>query len=341
MANSTEDVRRMLSQVRRSIMQKQNVVATGIGYKITGGEQTDTLAITCSVENKQAKEQLSSRDLIPEAVEGIPTDVITTGMIYAQQERPDRFRPAPGGTSIGHYLITAGTLGCLVQRDDQAFILSNNHVLANSNDAEIGDPVLQPGPHDGGSVSGDTIASLEQYVPIRFATEDGDQPCSIGSGIANLLNVFAAMVGSRTRLQSIRPQQEENLVDCALATPKRRDDVSAEILEIGDISGIAEGSLGMEVQKSGRTTGLTSGTIQQIDVTAKVSYGANKVATFTDQLMAGNMSQGGDSGSAVLNMDNEVIGLLFAGSNTTTVINRIQNVLSALAVDIYTGNGGE
>jgi len=82
------------------------------------------------------------------------------------------------------------------------------------------------------------------------------------------------------------------------------------------------------------STGYTEGTIQQIDATVQVSYGANKVAVFTDQLIAGPMSQGGDSGSVVFNGQNNAVGLLFAGSSTTTVINRIQNVVSALKIII-------
>jgi hypothetical protein len=55
---------------------------------------------------------------------------------------------------------------------------------------------------------------------------------------------------------------------------------------------------------------------------------------FTDQLMAGAMSQGGDSGSAVLDNDNRLVGLLFAGSDTTTIMNRIQNVFSELGISL-------
>ena len=79
------------------------------------------------------------------------------------------------------------------------------------------------------------------------------------------------------------------------------NDVTGEILEIGTIQGTVHGELGMAVKKSGRTTGFTTGEITQVDVSVTVSYGDNKTALFTDQLMAGAMSQGGDSGSAVLN----------------------------------------
>jgi len=88
----------------------------------------------------------------------------------------------------------------------------------------------------------------------------------------------------------------------------------------------------MAIKKSGRTTSLTTGEIQQVNVTSTVQYGENQTAVFTDQLLAGAMSQGGDSGSAVLDSNNRLIGLLFAGSESSTIINRIENVFSALGV---------
>ena len=127
-------------------------------------------------------------------------------------------------------------------------------------------------------------------------------------------------------------QEEGNLVDAALALPLDPEFVSPEILELGTIQGFAEGQLGMRVKKSGRTTGLTVDEITQIDATVIVRYG-EKTATFTDQLIAGPMSQGGDSGSVVLDDDNNVVGLLFAGSSNTTVFNRIQNVVDALEIE--------
>ena len=61
------------------------------------------------------------------------------------------------------------------------------------------------------------------------------------------------------------------------------------------------------------------------------------MVTFVDQLMTTGMSQGGDSGSVVLDMDRYVVGLLFAGSDVATMINPIQAVLSALNVQMVTG----
>jgi hypothetical protein len=332
MADDVIRVRSALKKQRNQLLGRTNVVATGVGFKRTGGKKTSTLSIICSVTKKVAPPQLSIKDLVPATLEGIPTDVIETGVIRALQSPTERHRPAPGGVSIGHRDITAGTLGCLVKKNGSSVILSNNHVLANSNAAATGDPILQPGPYDGGRFPDDQIADLEQFIPINFIGLPSD--CPIATGTASFLNSIAGLIGSSVRLQAIDRQQTENLVDAAIARPLNPDDVKDEILQIGIIQGTSEGTLGMAIKKSGRTTGFTTGEIEQVDVTVNVQYGEGRIAQFTDQLMAGPMSQGGDSGSAVLNETNQLVGLLFAGSDTTTIMNRIQNVFSTLGVSL-------
>lgn len=309
-----------------------NVVATGVGYKISQGARTSNLSIVCSVSKKLSPMRVSARDLVPSAIDGIPTDVVETGRIRAFQSRTDKHRPAPGGVSIGHRDITAGTLGCLVQKNGNTFILSNNHVLANSNDAQPGNPILQPGPVDGGRFPDDHIADLHEFVPITFSQPEPPSQCPTARAVVAFLNAACRVIASKTRYKIVRLQAEDNLVDAAIARPLNQNDVKDEILELGTIQGSAEAALGAAVKKSGRTTGLTTGEILQVDVTADVQYGVGQVARFTDQLLAGPMSQGGDSGSAVLDEENRLVGLLFAGSDTTTIINRIQNVFSSLGV---------
>ena len=332
MADELGTVKDTLKRNRDQLLTRANVVATGVGYKITAGQKTSNLCIVCSVTQKVTELQLTSQDMVPKTLEGTPTDVVQTGIIRALQSPTDRIRPAPGGVSIGHKDITAGTLGCLVKKNDQIFILSNNHVLANSNQAEIGDPILQPGPYDGGSYPDDHIANLEDFVPINIIGLPSE--CPFATGAAGFLNGIAKLFGSSVKIQAIDQQAIENLVDAAIARPLNPEDVSDEILEIGTIQGSAEAELGMAIKKSGRTTGLTTGVVEQVDVSANVQYGEGKIALFTDQLMAGAMSQGGDSGSAVLDDANRLVGLLFAGSDTTTVINRIENVFSLLEVSV-------
>ena len=326
-----EQTRTVKQRHTSALLGKKNVVACGVGYRQVGGVMTGELCIVVSVVNKLPADQLAAGDLVPQAVEGVRTDVQETDVIRALQTRTDKWRPAPGGVSCGHFGITAGTLGCLVTKEEQIYILSNNHVLANSNDAQLGDPILQPGPHDGGT-SQDQIATLADFVPINFGT--APSTCSIAGGTVAVLNGMASLVGSSHRLSAFQQDPATNLVDAAIAKPTSADLVEKRILEIGEPQGVGEGTLGLPIRKSGRTTGLTSGEITQVDVTVQVSYGSGKTVTFSDQLMAGEMSSGGDSGSAVLDENGRVIGLLFAGSETTTVINRIQNVLTALDVSL-------
>lgn len=304
MPATIEEIRNILNEVRPQLMNKANVIATGIGYKRVDNRTTDKLSIVCSVEIKTSADKLDAEDLIPAEVQSVPTDVNPTGMFRTLQDPTGRFRPAPGGVSIGHVNISAGTLGCWVEKDGELFILSNNHVLANSNEASLSDAILQPGPYDGGITSEDEIAELSEYVPITYNSDGEDS------------------------------EAPENLVDCAIARPHDPDEVDSEIFQIGSITGVKEAEFDMEVKKSGRTTGLTTGVIEQVDVTSRVNFGSNRVAVFTDQVMAGEMSEGGDSGSVVLDTDDNIVGLLFAGSDTTTLINRIENVFDALEVSL-------
>ncbi len=364
MSQDLEKCRATLDKRCASLLAIKNVVATGVGFKISNGEVTDQLSIICSVVEKKSTSSLAPDQIIPQALDGVPTDVIQTGQFKAFQDPKGRFRPAPGGVSIGHGDITAGTLGCLVRKNGQLLILSNNHVLANSNDARVGDPILQPGPFDGGIFPQDQIGTLEAFIPIQFpggggggggnggggggGGGNGGGGCGGGScigGSAAVVNSMSSMVGSKNRLKTVTvesdqpsqtasPQMADNLVDAALARPTDSNLVQNTILDIGAIQGSGSAQLGMALKKMGRTTAFTTGTVQQIDVTVEVSYGAAGVARFTDQFMAGAMSQGGDSGSAVLNTNNEIVGLLFAGSSTSTIMNRIENVFSALNVTL-------
>jgi len=89
---------------------------------------------------------------IPLKIEGYDIKIIEIGEIFAFQERTDKWRPAPGGVSIGHPAVTAGTLGVTVidNTTRRRVILSNNHVLSNKDSiqnprANEGDSIYQPG----------------------------------------------------------------------------------------------------------------------------------------------------------------------------------------------------
>jgi hypothetical protein len=328
-----EQVRRVKQQYVNTLFAKKNVVAVGVGYKETGGVVTDEPCVVVSVEKKMPLAQLAEADIVPRVVDDVKTDVLETGLIMAWQDPTQKWRPALGGVSIGHINVTAGTLGCLVLKGGELFILSNNHVLADSNLGNKGDAIIQPGKHDGGTLA-DQIATLEEFVSIDFGTSP--PTCPTAKTVEQLLNAIAKGMGSGHRVVSYQESGGENRVDVALARPLSPDLVERHILNIGVPKGSREATLGTNIKKSGRTTGFTTGSIIQIDATVQVSYGSAGVATFTDQFVAGPMSAGGDSGSAVLDEEDYVVGLLFAGSENTTIFTPIQFVLDALGITIAT-----
>jgi hypothetical protein len=123
-----------------------------------------------------------------------------------------------------------------------------------------------------------------------------------------------------------------NLFDAAVARPLSDDQVVEDILGLSQPTQVAPGiPLQAELWKSGRTTGLTVGRAEVVDVTVDVDYGG-PTARFEHQVVAGPMSQGGDSGSVVLDTAYRLAGLLFAGSDQATIISPIGPVMAGLGL---------
>ncbi|WP_407523286.1 hypothetical protein [Methylobacterium oryzisoli] len=246
----------------------------------------------------------------------LPINVIHTGPIDALANRL-RVRLSPCGVSVAHPKVTAGTQGVLARgrsgpRANRLLLISNNHVIANSNDARAGDPILQPGPADGGRDPADRIAVLEQWVPITFAGQPNVVDCaSAWCWPDRVRKQFMYRVGSAMHYFSCGAQP----------VPAR---------------------VGLMVGKSGRTTQLTSGRVIDVSASIRVNYGQGQVANFRDQItIRGNQtrfSQGGDSGSLVWTWDaaRRPVGLLFAGGGELTFANKIDHVLKALDVTLVT-----
>jgi hypothetical protein len=276
-----------------------NIVGFGVGEKMTRGSYTGDLAIKVYVREKAPSEQVDEQALVPEEINGYPTDVEEVGDVVATRFT-GRYRPAPGGSSIGHPAVTAGTLGCLMVRNNNHLcILSNNHVMANCNAARLGDPILQPGRADGGQDPRDRIGVLEMFVPINFG------------GAANYVDAAAAW----TNLQLASPKTH-----CYTINP----------IPVNPI-------LGMPVRKCGRTTQSTLGIITAIHVTIKVGYGAGRVALFKDQVqirgVGKDFSAPGDSGSLVVTAGTrQPTALLFAGGGGLTFANPIGRVIAAVGI---------
>jgi len=280
-----------------------NVVGVGLGMKRTRGTPTGDLAIKVYVKEKLHPLLVKDGEVIPDEIEGVPTDVEQSGEFSIWRPIPPiyhrKVRPAMGGLSIGHYAITAGTLGCLVKRGQDTCILSNNHVLANENRGVEGDPILQPGRYDGGKEDKDVLARLDSFVKVEA--------------------------------------DETNTVDAALAVPFDPRDVTPDVLNLGRIRGTRTADLEEKVMKSGRTTRVTNGVVTDVSATLRVGYATGSYL-FTDQMVIqgdkGAFSAGGDSGALIVDYQGNAVGLLFAGSPFFTVANKIGNVESALNVKV-------
>jgi hypothetical protein len=288
-----------------------NVRGWAVGEQIRDGRTTGKLCVTVYTEIKAPPDQVEEDKILPEVYEGVPINVVESGIFRARQPttlqplihlmNPRlKYRPSPGGVSIGHPLVTAGTFGCLCMSTrprEEALILSNNHVLAASNQGKRGDDIVQPGILDGGRRPGDVIAKLFDFIPLKF-------------------------------------NGEANHVDAALAKPVNPQDVTPQILRIGTVRGmVCNASINTPVQKSGRTTGHTRGNITGINASVRVSYREAGTALFKGQyiITPGSFSDGGDSGSLVLDDRNRARALLFAGSTSHTIATPICRVLGDLS----------
>jgi len=285
-----------------SLMRNPGVVGTAIGLLPNGQAVVRVYVLQGGVAG------------IPDVLDGVPVRRHVTGRLMAFSDPTMRARPAPVGFSVGHWAITAGTIGArLLDASLNVYLLSNNHVLANSNDASIGDAILQPGPYDGGT-SNDQIATLHAFRPIDF------------SGGGNTMDAAVA-ASNASVLDNATP------ADDGYGLP------SASIWNDGNGDGLFDNKntlLNLPVQKYGRTTGLTHGTITGINATLSICYEVLwifcvKSATFVDQVVIepGQFSGGGDSGSLIVTDDvnRYPVGLLFAGSSAQTIANRIDLVL--------------
>ncbi len=78
-----EECNDALRRHRKSLLRKKNVVGVGVGKKIVGGQETDELCVTVFVRRKQPREALEARDVVPEKLGRVRTDVVETGEFLA------------------------------------------------------------------------------------------------------------------------------------------------------------------------------------------------------------------------------------------------------------------
>jgi len=208
-----------------------------------GKVMPDELCFRVYVTKKLPEVQLRPQHVVPKSLslgrKEIPIDIVEQGEVIALSiDKTKKHRPCPAGCSIGHYQITAGTLGWFAEdkKDGEVVIVSNNHVLANENKAKNGDSILQPGPYDGGT-SNDVIAKLKRFVPLKFS----NYRCPFRHFLLNFKKAFLG--------------EPENKVDIACASPLNSEkDIKIEIVDIGLVRGKRTPKVGDKAQKSGRTT---------------------------------------------------------------------------------------
>ncbi|MEU1728928.1 hypothetical protein [Nonomuraea sp. NPDC005692] len=287
------------------LLADQNIAGFAYGRRIVDGGRTDEPAVVVYVLRKVPEQFLPTSRLLPRRLyfgrDAIEVDVVETGPFYAQSFTA-RERPAPNGVSIGHFNVTAGTLGSLVidNTDRTVNILSNNHVLADGNNAMIGDAIVQPGVFDGGTTAGDTIATLKRFVTLNANGNTADaaiaqprDPNDVEDRVKNdlipvatpdhpAIGLLFAGTCNRTLI---------NPIDQVLTQ------LNVEFL--GGAAVTAGVDIGTNVEKVGRTTEYTTSTVTEIDVTALVQYASNVIRSFDGQIATAYMSEGGDSGSVV------------------------------------------
>ncbi len=261
-----------------------NVTGVGVGYKIRKGRLTKTICIRVYVERKVPRNELHHAHVIPERLEGCQTDVVQATS-EASQAGPDpkkRHSQLRGGLSIGNLdLGGSGTLGTSVFDNitGEDMILSNWHVLCGRyfDECQKGEKIIQPG--QGGGDSGraeDVVARLHRW------------------GIAAITDY----------------------TDAAIARLTGHRFLDEDILGIGTISGVSMPELGLHVMKSGRTTGVTEGVIEDVDASKRMNglpdpYNPDSTTSklFSHLIVVRGVGQGGDSGSVWVDGMNRVIGL--------------------------------
>jgi len=233
-------------------------------------------------------------------------DVQYVGRGFKQSSLPmqNRCRPVMIGSSVGHHAITAGSVGCFVTTAAGLRLMSNNHVLADEDRARRGDPIVQPGPHDGGRVPSDVIGTLDTAVPLSTS-----QPNRFDAALAAL--------------------EDDMPID------------AAHVAGVGTLSAVADASEVLDVAKVGRTTATTFGRIVAIDLDdAWFDYEIGPLRFDGIIQIAGDdgrFTAAGDSGSLVVSREDapRAIGLHFAGyENGTSVACPLPELLAELGASL-------
>jgi endonuclease G len=291
-----------VQKVAAEYLKDPNITSVGVGFKLVDGKPTDELALQFTVDTKFQPQGLETTPTRP-----IPESLTVNGIRFRTDIVERRFKPEPvavdappktdrklrldpiaPGVSIGNERVSAGTLGCLVRENatGRTRLLSNWHVLHGPRGA-LGDRIVQPGPFDDNRTA--------------------------KNGCGRLVRSFLGLAG-----------------DCAIASLEGRD-AEDTILELGvPVRRLGDPELGDRVVKSGRTTGVTHGVVTRLYTITRLSYSQDRVEQIGGfeigpdperPAAGGEISMGGDSGSAWMALDDRgeptdmMLGLHFAGES--------------------------
>jgi len=285
----------------REIFADKNMVGIGVSEKVTERRNTGRLCVTFYVQKKIPASRLGIRKSLPQVIaapggQAVFTDIKVIGKIVPEINRQPT--PVQSGFSVGHKSITFGTLGAIVRKGNDFFILSNSHVLAKSGTARIGDTILYPAKGDNGVLGTHDVATLSEFKKFTLG---GDFVNRCDAAIAKIL-------------------------------PGRIGELIPSIPGIAGAPGIMAPTIGMKVVLKGRSGVGREGLVQDVNFRTTVPYDefANEVG-FLDQVLCTRYTRDGDSGAIVVAKDfGKIVGLHFAGSATESVFSPIQPVIDAL-----------
>jgi hypothetical protein len=292
-----------------SFLKDPNVLGVAVGHKLAGGQSTGDHSVTVFVARKVSRSTLPSSALLPAKLsisgQDVLTDIVEAAGPFYQHANISSELPAHPGTSIGEVSITAGTFGAVVydNKDGSKRILSNNHVLANNNAAPLGSPIVYPGPVDGGRAPANTIAKLSKFIPIIPEAQGFN---SVDAALATPIDSSAI---DDTPLNGVPAPSKANPAvgllwggDGKTQSFYSPIDTVLSLLDVRFASAdcTLAPSIGLAVQKTGRTTEKTTGTITNLGAMLKVAIPGLGTAVFKNQFITTFMSQGGDSGSVAV-----------------------------------------
>ena len=281
----------------------RRLIALGISPRPVGGRDDEhRLVVLCQREQDLTGSFVTAiRDRSPEDID---LRYIGSAARLGQPAPGDEAAAAisahrPGGPlrmgdSIAHFDVTAGTLGCFVEIENEIFVLSNNHVLANANQASTDDDVLWPSPIDNGRAPTDVIGPLAHWVPL-----------DLNPGGLNVLDCAIAKLNDPTNIDRINLY---NLPGQAAKQP---------------ISGRAVSPLEQKrVYMVGRTSGPREGRIFSISTEVEIAYLVRSLprrVVFQKQITIEGLdgspfARSGDSGAVVFDESWNAVGLVFAVS---------------------------